>query len=85
MADSNPNTHATYPSAVEMEETDPNYLAPATPGSILRSPLKSAMKSPGAKSFGAANPLSPTFREEQILEKRETSTEKVQQQDLVSK
>ncbi|KAL9096007.1 MAG: hypothetical protein Q9165_001529 [Trypethelium subeluteriae] len=77
MADGDSSKHA-----IEMEETDPNYLAPATPGSILRSPLKSAMKSPGAKSFGAANPLSPTFREEQMLEKREASTDKVQQQDL---
>ncbi|KAI9700573.1 MAG: hypothetical protein M1820_006727 [Bogoriella megaspora] len=80
MAESDRNSHGVGP--IEMEETDPNYLAPTTPGSILRSPLKSAMKSPGAKSFGAANPLSPTFREEQILEKHEVSTEKVQAQDL---
>ena len=84
MADSGPSKHITYPTGIEMEETDPNYLAPATPGSILRSPLKSAMKSPGAKSFATVNPLSPTFREEQVLEKHEASTEKVQQQDLVS-
>ena len=83
MADNDPSKHAMYPQAIEMEETDPNYLAPATPGP-MKSPLKSAMKSPGAKSFGAANPLSPTFREEQILEKHEESTEKVQAKDLVS-
>ena len=51
---------------------------PMTP----RSPLKSAMKVPGtARSF--ANPLSPTFREEQILEAREKSTDKDQARDLV--
>lgn len=47
-----------------------------------RSPLKSAMKAPGTPGRGL-NPLSPTFREEQILEKREESTEKEQVKDLV--
>ena len=47
-----------------------------------RSPLKSAMKAPGTPGRGL-NPLSPTFREEQILEKREESTEKEQAKDLV--
>jgi hypothetical protein len=51
-----------------------------------KTPLKSAMKVPGtpsAKQFNN-NPLSPTFREEEILEKRETSNEKEQARDLVS-
>jgi hypothetical protein len=52
---------------------------PMTP----KTPLKSAMKVPGtpsAKQFN--NPLSPTFREEHILEKREVSNEKEQARDL---
>lgn len=53
---------------------------PLTPGS----PLKSAMKLPGAPRRMIDNPLSPTFREEQILEKREGMTEKEQARDLVS-
>lgn len=47
-------------------------------------PLKSAMKTPGAAPrTGGDNPLSPTFKEEQILELREKSTEKEQAKDLV--
>lgn len=72
--------HASYQShGVEMEETDRRYLPPPTP----MSPLKSAMKSPGTpgRKFDALR--SPTFREEQILEKHEESTEKEQAQDLV--
>jgi hypothetical protein len=73
-----------YVSAVEMEETDRKYLPPPTP----RTPggaLKSAMKSPGVppRTPGAASILSPTFREEQHLEKREASTEKEQAKDIV--
>ncbi|EON69197.1 hypothetical protein W97_08556 [Coniosporium apollinis CBS 100218] len=71
--------HASYQShGVEMEETDRRYLPPPTP----MSPLKSAMKSPGTpgRKFDALR--SPTFREEQILEKHEESTEKEQAQDL---
>src|SRR5690606_8955303 len=37
---------------------------PKTP----KSPLKSAMKVPGTPGRGLSNPLSPTFREEQVLE-----------------
>lgn len=51
---------------------------PMTP----RSPLKSAMKVPGTPGRGLTNPLSPTFREEQLLETREKSTEKEQVNDL---
>ncbi|KAI0176384.1 hypothetical protein GGR52DRAFT_571348 [Hypoxylon sp. FL1284] len=51
---------------------------PMTP----KSPLKSAMKVPGTPGRKFDNPLSPTFREEEILEKREHSTEKEQKKDL---
>ncbi|KAK3341592.1 hypothetical protein B0T25DRAFT_346798 [Lasiosphaeria hispida] len=51
---------------------------PMTP----KSPLKSAMKVPGTPARGFTNPLSPTFREEQDLEKREKSTDKDQARDL---
>jgi hypothetical protein len=47
------------------------------------SPLKSAMKVPGTPGRRIDNPLSPTFREEQILEKSEELNEKQQAQDLV--
>jgi hypothetical protein len=53
---------------------------PMTPAS----PLKSAMKVPGT-ARRIDNPLSPTFREEQILEKHESLTEKEQAKDLVVK
>lgn len=52
---------------------------PATPGS----PLKSAMRVPGTPGRRIDNPLSPTFREEQVLEKHEELTEKEQAKDLV--
>ena len=71
-----------YVQSVEMEETDKKYLPPPTP----MTPLKSALKSPGAppRTPGAETMiLSPTFREEQMLEKREELTEKEQAQDLV--
>jgi hypothetical protein len=48
------------------------------------SPLKSAMKIPGTPGRRIDNPLSPTFREEQLLERHETWTEKEQAKDLVS-
>ncbi|CAL3962132.1 unnamed protein product [Diplocarpon coronariae] len=51
---------------------------PLTPGS----PLKSALKVPGTPGRKIDNPLSPTFREEQILEKQEGLTEKEQAKDL---
>lgn len=50
---------------------------PMTP----RSPLKSAMKMPGT-ARRLDNPLSPTFREEQALVKREVDTEKEQVKDV---
>lgn len=54
---------------------------PKTP----RSPLKSALRVPGTPGRGLANPLSPTFLEEQALGSKEASTEKEQARDLVSK
>lgn len=50
---------------------------PMTPNS----PLKSALKVPGTP--GRLNPLSPTFKEEQVLEKSEEHTEKRNASDLV--
>ena len=46
-------------------------------------PLKSAMKAPGTPARHLDNPLSPTFREEEMLEKRELSTDAEQARDLV--
>lgn len=51
---------------------------PMTP----KSPLKSAMRVPGTPARKFENPMSPTFREEDILEKRELETEKEQAKDL---
>jgi hypothetical protein len=72
--------------SVEMEETDNRYLPPPTPGTPgpLRSPLKSALKSPGAAPRNMSAILSPTFREEQVLDKEEEKTEKEQERDLVN-
>ncbi|KAK9420978.1 hypothetical protein SUNI508_06123 [Seiridium unicorne] len=54
---------------------------PMTP----KSPLKSAMRVPGTPARKFDNPLSPTFREEEILDKREKDTEKEQAKDLTIK
>jgi len=71
--------------SVEMEEeTDRKYLPPPTPATAMRSPLKSALKSPGAPPRDLNAIKSPTFKEEQILEKAEAATEKEQVRDLVS-
>jgi hypothetical protein len=67
--------------SVEMEDTDRKYLPPPTP----KTPLKSALKSPGAAPRGFDALRSPTFREEQLLEKEEESTDKEQARDLVWK
>ncbi|KAL7798076.1 hypothetical protein V8C37DRAFT_244217 [Trichoderma ceciliae] len=48
---------------------------------IPKSPLKSAMKVPGTPAR-TMNLFSPTFREEEILEKRELETDKEQAKDL---
>lgn len=50
-----------------------------------KSPLKSAMRVPGTPARKFENPLSPTFREEEILDKREKDTEQEQAKDLVSR
>lgn len=47
-------------------------------------PLKSALKTPGTAAR-LINPLSPTFQEEEALEKEEEKTEIEQARDLVSK
>ncbi|SMR55424.1 unnamed protein product [Zymoseptoria tritici ST99CH_1A5] len=69
--------------SVEMPDTD--YNPPLT-AKMPMSPLKSAMRTPGAppKNFGAAI-LSPTFKEEQMLEKHEQHTDKQQAKDLAIK
>lgn len=56
-----------------------SVAVPMTP----KSPLKSAMKVPGTPGRRIDNPLSPTFREEEALEKREAFTDKEQARDLV--
>ncbi|GAB7349614.1 hypothetical protein MBLNU459_g0299t1 [Dothideomycetes sp. NU459] len=69
---------------VEMEEAD-NHLphAAITPASPLMSPpLKSAMKTPGHAPRNFGNILSPTFHEEEALEKQEALTEIEQAKDL---
>ena len=68
MSENQPSTHSSY---VGVE-------VPLTPAS----PLKSALKPPGTPAR-FANPLSPTFKEEQILEKQEEKTDKRNAADLV--
>lgn len=48
-----------------------------------KSPLKSAMKVPGTPARQFTNPLSPTFREEEVLEKREAQNDQQQANDVV--
>ncbi len=60
-----------------VEEDNPSPLPP-------KSPLKSALKVPGTPGRQLENPLSPTFREEQILEKREADADRDNARDLVS-
>lgn len=70
--------------SVEMPDTDNNDY-PSMPKSPLRTGgLKSAMKTPGAAPRDFGNILSPTFKEDETLEKQEAHTEKRQAQDLVS-
>ena len=68
MSNNQASTHSSY-AGVEV---------PLTP----HSPLKSALKPPGTPGR-LANPLSPTFREEQILEKHEEHTEVQNAKDVV--
>ncbi|KAJ4297215.1 hypothetical protein N0V88_004133 [Collariella sp. IMI 366227] len=62
------------------EKTDFTHAQPGDVG--FGSPLKSAMKVPGTPGRGLQNPLSPTFKEEQILEDREKNTDKEQARDI---
>lgn len=62
-----------------ISHSDEHIEVPMTPAS----PLKSAMRVPGAAPRTIENPLSPTFREEQVLEKNEAVNEKQQAKDLV--
>ena len=68
MSDNLGSKHSSY-AGVEM---------PTTP----TSPLKSALKPPGTPGR-LANPLSPTFREEEMLEKREDHTTLQNAKDVV--
>ncbi|KAI4230088.1 MAG: hypothetical protein L6R36_000345 [Xanthoria steineri] len=70
VADNQPSKHSSF---VGVE-------VPLTP----TSPLKSALKVPGTPGR-QLNPLSPTFREEQILEKHEEKAEKENAKDLRTK
>jgi len=67
--------------SVEMPDTDNNDYPHMQ--SAPRGPLKSAMRTPGAPPRDFGNILSPTFKEEDMLEKQEALTEKTQAQDLV--
>ena len=70
VADNQASKHSSY-AGVEI---------PLTPNS----PLKSALKPPGTPGR-FTNPLSPTFREEQVLEKFEDKTDKANAKDLVGR
>ena len=63
--------------SVEMPDTDNNDYP------SMRSPLKSALKTPGAPPRDMGNMLSPTFKEEEQLEKNQEHTDKEQARDLV--
>ncbi|KAI5195208.1 hypothetical protein AUEXF2481DRAFT_34100 [Aureobasidium subglaciale EXF-2481] len=67
---------------VEMEDTDNNHLPRGRSDAPLSPPLKSAMKTPGIAPRNFGNIMSPTFREENVLEKRELATEKEQAKDV---
>ncbi|KZF26867.1 hypothetical protein L228DRAFT_19846 [Xylona heveae TC161] len=76
LSEADAHRHDTVPTMPQEGEVTTRYLnAPA-------SPLKSALKSPGTPGRRLENPLSPTFREEQILEKQEERTEKQNARDL---
>lgn len=71
--------------SVEMPDTDQYEYPAMTPKTPLKSPLKSALKTPGAPPRDLGNAVfSPTFREEEIMEKMEKHTEKEQARDVVS-
>lgn len=55
-----------------------SMAVPMTP----KSPLKSALRVPGTPARRLENPMSPTFAEEEVLEKKEARTAKAQKKDL---
>jgi hypothetical protein len=65
------------------QPVEQNVYIRSDPNGAAGVPLKSALKTPGTASR-MLNPLSPTFREEQMLEKEEMKTEIQQAKDLVS-
>lgn len=71
--------------SVEMPETENNngYYPATTPRSPMKSPLKSAMKTPGAAPRELNAVFSPTFKNEDLLEKQEKHTDKEQARDIV--
>lgn len=72
-----PSRKCSFPGQSQVTDADRRFAPPHAP----MSPLKSALKSPGTpRRFD--NPLSPAFREEDVLEKRELETEKEQAKDL---
>lgn len=73
VADTRASRHLSYP------EIPQNAALRSNPPN---SPLKSALKSPGTAGT-KDNPLSPTFREEQILELHEKETEDENAKDVV--
>jgi hypothetical protein len=64
------------------QPVEQNVYIRSDPNGAAGQPLKSALKTPGTASR-MLNPLSPTFREEQMLEKEEMKTEIQQAKDLV--
>ena len=70
--------------SVEMPGTPQDDYPATIPKSPLKSPLKSAMKVPGAPPRDIGNAIfSPTFKQEDILEKQERHTDKEQARDVV--
>ncbi|RFU79113.1 hyphal anastamosis-8 [Trichoderma arundinaceum] len=76
-----------HPQASESQPSDVGfgYISRSASGreslNMPKSPLKSAMRVPGTPAR-TLNLMSPTFREESILEKRELETDKEQAKDL---
>ena len=67
---------------ISNETVEQYATAKSDPNGQASAPLKSALKTPGTPSR-LLDPRSPTFREEQILEKEEEKTEVSQAKDLV--
>ncbi|KAM0450338.1 hypothetical protein ACHAPV_004007 [Trichoderma viride] len=79
----NPQASESQPSDVGFGYIDSNSNRESIP-MPPKSPLKSAMRVPGTPAR-TMHILSPTFREEAVLEKRELETEKEQAKDLKHK